>query len=664
MTRTKFRRRTLLLSGGAIALARGAAAQQTPGLISRKLLFSAPERTRATISPNGKMVAYLGRLDGVLNVFLAPIDNPEQGKPLTKITDRDVQWNLVWPYDNRHVVFFREQGGDENWQAHRIDVETGDIKSLTPGPGVRSFVQQTSARFPGELLISHNQRDKRYFDVYRVRVATGESLPIYQNNGFAEIFTDPAFQVRYGMKVRQDGGWDVLRLTGDDAGTLFRSVKPEDAATTQMIEVSDDGKELFWLESEGRDTAALVAEDLMTGRKRVLIEDHSADCGEPVLDPVRKVPIAAPVTYTRRRWVVTDPASLPDIDRVQALIEGEIGGFGMSNDRAHWTAYAEPPGKPGRYFHYDRASGKVSTLFATRPALDMLTMQKMEPVVVTARDELKLVCYLTRAVGAKPGQPGPTVLLVHGGPWARDTPDFNNTHQWLANRGYNVLSVNFRGSAGLGKKFLNAANLEWARKMHEDLLDAVEWAITQRIADPRRVAIYGASYGGYSALVGATFTPDRFACAVDLFGISNLVTFMKAIPPYWGSWSSVWKVRMGDHTTEEGRQFLMSRSPISRVDKIVRPLLIGQGANDVRVTAAESEQIVAEMQKRKIPVTYVFYKDEGHGFRRAENRMSFTAVVEAFLAKHLGGRVEPVGDDFKGSSIEFKAGRELIPGLG
>jgi len=255
-------------------------------------------------------------------------------------------------------------------------------------------------------------------------------------------------------------------------------------------------------------------------------------------------------------------------------------------------------------------------------------------------------------------------LLVHGGPWSRDMPDFSSTHQWLANRGYAVLSVNYRGSTGFGKAFVNAGDLEWANRMHADLLDAVDWAVGERIASPTRVAIYGASYGGYSALVGATFTPTRFACAIDLFGISNLVTFAQDIPPYWKTWESVLKTRMGDVSTEEGRKLLESRSPLTYVDRIVRPLLIGQGGNDVRVTAAESEQIVAAMQKRNIPVTYVFYKDEGHGFRRAANRRSWSAVVEAFLAQHLGGRAEPVGEDFAGSTVDFRAGRDLVRGLG
>jgi dipeptidyl aminopeptidase/acylaminoacyl peptidase len=255
------------------------------------------------------------------------------------------------------------------------------------------------------------------------------------------------------------------------------------------------------------------------------------------------------------------------------------------------------------------------------------------------------------------------VLFVHGGPWARDSWGLQPTHQWLANRGYAVLSVNYRGSTGFGKAFVNAANLEWGGKMHDDLIDAVDWAIAQGIADANRVAIYGASYGGYSALVGATFTPEKFACAIDLVGISNLLTFINTIPDYWKPSQTLWKTRMGDYSTEAGRKFMEERSPLTHIDRIVRPLLIGQGANDPRVKASESDQIVKAMQERGIPVTYLYYSDEGHGFRRPENRRSFNAVAEAFLARHLGGRFEPVGDDFGGSTIEFKTGRELIPGL-
>jgi dipeptidyl aminopeptidase/acylaminoacyl peptidase len=656
------RRRFLLASG--MALSVGTASAQSVPLIPRRLLFASPDRSRVTISPDGRNLAYLGPVDGVLNVWLAPVANPTAARPLTHITDRDVLPQLWWPHDNRHVVFFREQGGDENWQTHRADIETGDIRALTPGPGVKSYVQQVSPRFPGEMLIAHNQRDKRYFDIFRVNVANGESTLVHRNEGFAWTFTDPQFRARWAIRYRPDGGWDVMTIGGENAGTLFRRIEADDAFTSELIEIGTDDRELWWLDSQGRDCAAMVAQDIKSGALRVVAEERLADIGRPILDPMTRTPLAAPVIHTGRRWLAIDPTAAGDLDRLVKSGEGELTAFGVSDDRAHWVGYAEPAAKPGRYFHYERASGRITLLFSSRPALEEAPLVPMQPVVVTARDGLKLVCYLTRPRGAVAGQPGPMVLLVHGGPWFRDYPDFNTSHQWLANRGYSVLSVNFRGSTGFGKAFVNAADREWAGKMHDDLIDAVDWAIAERVADPAKVAIYGASYGGYSALVGATFTPEKFACAIDLFGISNLITFYKAIPPYWSSWASVWKTRMGDAATEEGRKFLASRSPLTFVDRIVRPLLIGQGANDVRVTPEESDQIVAAMQKRNIPVTYVYYKDEGHGFRRPENRRSFTAVVEAFLAQHLGGRFEPVGEDFAGSSIEFRAGRNLIPSLG
>jgi dipeptidyl aminopeptidase/acylaminoacyl peptidase len=665
MTTFGLGRRGLLAAGGIVALTRSGMAQAAPPpIIPRRALFDAPQRTWATISPDGKRLAFLAPVDGVQNVWLAPLNDLGAARPLTRITDRDVMNRLAWPHDNRHVVFFREQGGDENWQAHRIDVESGDIRPLTPGPGVRSYLQQHSARFPGELLISHNGRDRRFYDIYRVDIATGESKLLQQNDGFAWLFTDPQFRVRYGIRYRADGGFDMLLMDGPDAGKLLRRIEAEDAYTTEPIEISADGSTLYWRESQERDRSALMAQDLASGKFELLASSLEADVGEPVLDPVSCRPIAAPIVYERRRWSAVDPSAVPDLDRLKSAGEGELGWFGMSDDRKTWIAFVEPGAAPGRYLHYDRQVGTVRRLFSTRPALDDAPLVPMEPVVVTARDGLKLVCYLSRPRDAEAGRPGPMVLLVHGGPWGRDMPNFNATHQWLANRGYNVLSVNFRGSTGFGKSFVNAGDREWAGRMHADLLDAADWAVSERIAAPSRVAIYGASYGGYSALVGATFTPTRFTCAVDLFGISNLVTFAQDIPPYWKTWEPVLKTRMGDVSTEEGRKFLASRSPLTYVDRIVRPLLIGQGGNDVRVTAAESEQIVAAMQKRNIPVTYVFYKDEGHGFRRAENRRSWSAVVEAFLAQHLGGRAEAVGEDFAGSTIDFRAGRDLVKGLG
>src|SRR5215468_1551894 len=632
-------------------------------LISRRLLFADPAKSAVRISPNGRRIAYLAPLDGVLNLWVASLDDLGNARALTRVTDRSLGPWVQWLHNNRHVVFFREQGGDENWQAHRVDIETGDILALTPAPGVRCYIHQTSHHFPDELLIAHNERDKRFFEIYRINVATGASTLVQSNDRFAGFFTDPQFKVRFALRYADNGDHEYLQPGAGGEWELFARVDAADVMTTRPIEFSDDGRELYWLDSRGRDKAAVVAQDMTTGATRVLAEDASADIVELPLEPMTYRPIAAAAMFTRTTWHVIDRAYADDFAYLAKLSDGDLRAINLSDDKRHAVVYFERDSAPGRYAYYDRVEKKVRVLFSMRPELEKWLLVPMEPAVLRARDGLPLVCYLSRPRDSQRGKPLPMVLLVHGGPWARDVWGLYPTHQWLADRGYAVLSVNYRGSTGFGKAFVNAANLEWAGRMHDDLIDAVDWAIGRGIADEKRIAIYGASYGGYSALVGATFTPEKFACAIDVFGISNLLTFLATVPDYWKPWQTQWKVRMGDYTSEAGRKLLEERSPLNHVDRIVRPLLIAQGANDVRVKPAESEQIVSAMQARNIPVTYVYYSDEGHGFRREENRRSFNAVLEMFLAKHLGGRAEPVGDDFAGSTIAFKAGRDLIPGL-
>jgi dipeptidyl aminopeptidase/acylaminoacyl peptidase len=632
-------------------------------LIPRRLLFADPARSVVHISPDGRRIAFLAPVDDVLNLWVGAIDDIANARALTRVTDRSLGPWLRWLHDNRHIVFFREQGGDENWQAHRVDVATGDILALTPAPGVRSFIHQMSHHFPNELLIAHNGRDKRFFDIHRVNVVTGASTLLEANDGFAGFFTDPQFQIRFAVRYADNGDHEYLQRGAGGAWELFTRIEAADAMTTKPIEFSDDGRELYWRDSRGRDKTAVVAQDMATGATRVLAEDARADIVELPLEPTTYRPIAGASMSTRTTWHVIDRDYADDFAYLSKLSDGDLRYIHLSDDKRHAVVYFERDSVPGRYAYYNRAEKKARVLFSIRPQLENAPLVPMEPVVLRTRDGLPLVCYLSRPRDWQRGKPIPMVLLVHGGPWARDVWALSPTHQWLADRGYAVLSVNYRGSTGFGKAFVNAANLEWGGRMHDDLIDAVDWAISRGIADEKRVAIYGASYGGYAALVGATFTPEKFACAIDVFGISNLLTFLATIPDYWRPWQTLWKVRMGDYTTEAGRKLLEERSPLNRVDRIVRPLLIAQGANDVRVKPSESEQIVKAMQARNIPVTYVYYPDEGHGFRRAENRRSFNAVLELFLAEHLGGRAEPVGDDFSGSTIEFKAGRELIAGL-
>lgn len=632
-------------------------------LISRRRLFSDPERRVVRISPDGTHVAFQAPLDGILNIWIAPLDDVGNARPVTDVRDRNIAaWHL-WTHDNRYVVYARDQAGDENWQIWRVDVETGESRYLTPSPGVTAYIQQRSLHFPSELLIAHNERDKRYVDLYRVDIASGDAALVHLNEGFGGFFTDDHFQVRFASRQTENGATEYLQRNGERAWERFTLIDVEDALTTRPIEYSSDGRELYWLDSRGRNTAAVVAQDLSGGQSRVLAEDLQSDYVSVVLDPITQRPLAAARQFERIEWQALDPEFEETLAFLTQDSRGDLLFAGMSQDRRHILYGYQYDDAPLEYFHYDHVAKHKRRLFGSMPALENAPLVPMKPLTFSSRDGLDLHCYLSLPDGAEAGAKLPMVLLVHGGPWGRDPWGLSANHQWLANRGYAVLSVNFRGSTGFGKAFVNAANLEWAGKMHDDLIDAVDWAIAEGIADPSRIAIMGGSYGGYAALVGLTFTPEKFACAIDLVGISNLVTFINTIPEYWKPWKSLWKTRMGDFDTPEGLQFLEERSPLNRADRIVRPLLIAQGANDVRVKASESDQITAAMQKHGIPVTYISYPDEGHGLGRAENRRSFTAVAEAFLAAHLGGRFEPVGDDFKGSSLEFKAGRGLIPGL-
>jgi dipeptidyl aminopeptidase/acylaminoacyl peptidase len=360
---------------------------------------------------------------------------------------------------------------------------------------------------------------------------------------------------------------------------------------------------------------------------------------------------------------VVDASATQDLLDLAGHGPGDVTIIDRSFDNRLVSVFYERDTESGEFALLDRKTHEVRKLFRQRKSLDNVALRKMDPVAIAARDGLRLNGYLTLPATEAGAGKLPTVLLIHGGPYARDQWGFNSTHQWLANRGYAVLSVNYRGSTGFGKAFIAAADREWGGRMHDDLIDAVDWAIAKGIADPRRVGFFGGSYGGYSALMAATKTPEVFACIVDLFGISNLITFMATIPPYWGPWFSVWKNRLGDPDTEAGRAFLTERSPLTHIERAVRPILIAQGMRDVRVVAAESEQMVAALKKRAVPVTYITFADEGHGFVRPENRLAFFGVAEAFLAKHLGGRYQQVGNDFAGSTLKVETGGELVPGL-
>ena len=472
------------------------------------------------------------------------------------------------------------------------------------------------------MLLALNDRDPQLHDIYRVNLVTGDRELVQQNPGFAGFITDEDFQVRFALRLTSDGGSEILKPTPADAWESFIEIGMEDTLTTSPLGFDKTGQTLHLMDSRGRNTAALVALDLNTGEPTLIAEDARADVSDTLVHPTEKTLQAVAFTYQRKEWQVLDSSIAADLEYLRTVADGDIEVVSRSlEDRGWIVAYLLDDG-PVRYYYYDRDQRTARFLFTNRQALERLALTKMHPVSIKSRDHRDLVSYYTLPghcetdADGLPQQPLPMVLLVHGGPWHRDSWGYDPLHQLLADRGYAVLSVNFRGSTGFGKDFINAANLEWGGDMHHDLLDAMQWAIDQGIADPERVAIMGGSYGGYATLVGLTLSPETFACGVDIVGPSNLLTLINSLPPYWQPQIELFASRVGDHRTEDGQALLVQRSPLTHVDKISRPLLIGQGANDPRVKQAESDQIVQAMRLKNIPVTYVLYPDEGHGFAR------------------------------------------------
>ncbi len=638
-------------------------------LIPRKMLFGNPERTAVTISHDGTRVAWLAPVDGVLNVWVAPVDAIGEAKPVTRDRGRGIR-HYLWSYHPGCLLYGQDRDGDENWHVHAVEIETGRTRDLTPYEGVQAIPHGLSDRIPDEVLIGINRRDPQYHDLYRIHILTGESRLVVENDvGAIRLLTDHDFNVRLAAVIPPDGGVQILSRSGSGEWEPFMTIGPEDDVTTGPLHFDAAGRLLYLRDSRGRDTAALVALDTETGAVEPLASDAKADASQTIDHPGTHRPQAVAFEYERVTWTVMDQSIAADFERLADGDRGEFHAISRSLDDRTWIVAYDRADGPQAYYRYDRESGSLDYLFSNRPDLEKTVLAPMSSAVVRSRDQLDIVAYYSLPAGTtkdgtdRPTEPLPAVLYVHGGPWARDSWGYDPVHQLMSNRGYAVISVNYRGSMGFGKAFVNAANGEWAGRMHDDLIDVVDWAVGQGIADRERIAIMGGSYGGFATLVGLTFTPEVFACGVDLVGPSNLNTLLDSVPPYWKPMLGMLRTRVGDNSTADGKRLLAERSPLSRVDRIVRPLLIGQGANDPRVKQAESDQIVAAMTERGIPVTYLLYPDEGHGFARPENNLSFMAVAEAFLARCLGGRHEPVGDDFEGSSIQVKAGAEEIPGL-
>ena len=633
------------------------------------------------ISPDGRLISWIAPLDGISNLYVAPAHDIGAGRPVTRFTEGGVRGTNVsgkviyrWHYDSRRVIFPMDYDGDENWDIHIVDVETGEERNLTPVPDKKVEIIAYGRAKPDDVLVSVVTFGQTNPDVYHLNLASGEFTLVQKNEGSLAYLADSDLKIRLSISFSDEGGLDVYQFsTAPEAvgrGALIYQVAPDDlpAHTTAVyqgiIRFDASGEHLYIYDAQGRDKAALVTVDLETGDLNLLAEDDRVDIGGVIYHPTKATVQAYATNWIETEWTAIDPEIEADLEALAQIKDGELSVLSRSEDDSKWIVQYMSSDEPVSFYLYDRESKSGQFLFTSTPQLEGLTLSRMHPYVLTTDDGFDLVSYITLPPwtdpddDGRPDQPVPIVVYVHGGPSdERAQVGFGALVHWLANRGYGFLYVNFRGSAGFGKAYMNAQKMEWGGKMHQDVLDQVQWAIDEGIADPDKVAILGGSYGGYEALVGMTMTPDVFACGIAIVGPSNLEIFM----PHWDE-DRMGKI-IGDPRTKEGRAFLRSRSPINFAQNTKNPVLIGQGARDSRVPQEQSDTVVEKMQQAGVEVTYIVYPDEGHGFAKPANNMSFYAITEVFLGQCLGGRYEPIDAQIEGSSVQVPVGVEHIPGL-
>lgn len=647
-----------------------------PALITRAALFGEPARHGGQLSPRGDRVAFLAPRDGVTNLWVLSVDAMDEARPVTDERARGIS-RFQWAADSATLLYLQDDRGDENWRLYAVDTAGGTPRALTPA-GVRADILGVSAADPGAVIVTLNERDRAWPDVVRIDLANGQRTILQRNGGprgYASFLLDRNNNVRLGVRPTAGGGADVVAFQPRGRTSVLFNIPFEDAMSLRLIAFEADGRSFLMFDSslranesaEARDRTALVRVDAATGEKTLLGEGERSDVVDVWLDPVSGAPEAFATEYLRRDWRALNPDAQADLDFLDRQITGDFSVVSRSADDTRWIVLEQSPTIPARSYLFDRtgpAGRRLTSLFSHRPDLQQAALQPMNPVEIEARDGLNLVSYLTLPAGtdangdARPEQPLPLVLLPHDGPWQRDSYAFSAVHQWLANRGYAVLSVNYRGSSGLGKALLNAGNGQWGGAIQQDLLDATQWAISQHIAESERIAIVGSGFGGYTALSALAFT-DQFRCGSSFAGPANLFALLDVSP--LAERDGLY-ARIADARVEAGRNLLRQRSPLFHAARIRNPLLLAMGLRDPRLTRGESDQIAQAVRSRGA-LTYLVFPDEGRELVGLQNRLSYLAVLEHFLGDCLGGRVEPVGAAFEGASIDVYDGAVNVPGL-
>ncbi|MGD1048208.1 MAG: S9 family peptidase, partial [Candidatus Krumholzibacteriaceae bacterium] len=621
-----------------------------PPMIDRSVLFGDPQIARGQISPDGTHISFLKQYKNILNIWVKGVDEPfEAARPMTADTTRPVR-SYFWSMDGKYILYIQDKGGDENWHVYAVDprakLEPGrDVpaaRDLTPYEKVAAEIYALPKRTPNYIFVGLNDRDERYHDAYRIDLTTGERKLVKRNDKeIAAWIFDLEGNLRLAAKQTDDGGTDILRVDPDSMTVVYSCSKDE---TVDPIRYSKDGKRVYMSTDKGAgvNLARLILFDPATGKEELVESDpmNQVDFGGAEFSEKTDELVATYYVGDRLRIYFKDPAWDADYKRLQKqLPDGDIYLGSATSDEHLWTVSVTSDVDPGATYLYDRGTGKATLLYRPYPDLPLKYLASMKPIVYTSRDGLEIHGYLTVPRGVK-DKNLPLLVMPHGGPWARDEWGYDPYAQFFANRGYAMLQMNFRGSTGYGKKFLNAGNKQWGDAMQNDITDGVRYLVKKGIADPKQVAIFGGSYGGYATLAGLAFTPDVYAAGISYVGPSNIITLLNSIPPYWAVLKATFNERVGDPSKPEDAERLKRQSPLFSAKNITAPLLVVQGANDPRVKKAESDQIVVALRDLGRDVEYIVAPDEGHGFAGADNRMALSVAIEKFLSKHLGGRYQ------------------------
>ncbi|MCC8484110.1 MAG: S9 family peptidase [Rickettsia endosymbiont of Labidopullus appendiculatus] len=622
-------------------------------LIPREVLFFGgdSDKTGGRLSHDGRYLSYFTLVNKIQTICISPIEDIYKGlsnrKCLNPYFDKGISY-YMWAFDNKHIIYTQDPDGSENTGLYMYNVDTEKYDTIFASKGSKAAIMRASYNKPNQILVGINQRDKKYFDVYSFNFNKCDSAKqqglelIFKNDKFTGLQYDSTLNLRFASSLDSEGAKTLFKYSNGKFEKLF-TFPPEEATSFGIVGFNKDNSKIYILDSRNSDTDSLKEMDLATGITKTIVNEQKSDLSILTKDPIEKNIQAVRVNYTMPEDIIIDESIRDDYNFLKSLNKGLFSILSRTIDDKLWLVLYFSDTNSGEYYLYDRSKKTIKFLFNAREKLSPYHLVPMQPVIIKSRDGLDLVSYITMPKLHNSTAPYPLIVYVHGGPSTRDTWGYDTMHQWFANRGYAVLSVNYRGSSGFGKNFLNAGNREWGRKMHQDIIDAVNWAIEQKITDPKKIAIMGGSYGGYETLIALTMNPELFACGIDIVGPSDLITLIKSVPEYWKPIAGNLKKKIGDIDSKKGLNLLTASSPINFVDKITKPLLIAQGANDPRVKKEQSDKMVEALQKRNIAVLYVLYPDEGHGFRGIGNKLSFYAITEQFLASILGGRAEPLG---------------------